>query len=66
LRHFPLRELGYAIGFIVVLAALYVDAYYATMEKSRQHSGAFRFGPKIDAAGVSLRAKVECLFRADP
>ena len=29
MRHFPLRELGYAIGFIVLLAALYVGSYYA-------------------------------------
>jgi hypothetical protein len=33
MRHFPLRELGYAIGFIVVLTALYVGAYYAMVEK---------------------------------
>jgi hypothetical protein len=33
MRHFPLRELGYAIGFIVLLTALYVGAYYATVER---------------------------------
>jgi hypothetical protein len=29
MRHFPLRELGYAFGFLLLLAALYVGAYYA-------------------------------------
>jgi hypothetical protein len=33
MRHFPLRELGYALGFIVLLAALYVGAYYALSER---------------------------------
>jgi hypothetical protein len=34
MRHFPLRELGHATGFIVLLTALYVGAYYATVERS--------------------------------
>jgi hypothetical protein len=34
LRHLPLRELGYAVGFLVLLAALYVGAYFATVERS--------------------------------
>ena len=33
MRHFPLRELGYAIGVIVVSAALYVGAYYAMVQR---------------------------------
>jgi hypothetical protein len=33
MRHFPLRELGYAIGFVVLLAGLYVGSYYAMVEK---------------------------------
>ena len=32
MRHFPLRELGYAIGFVVLLAAMYVGAYFAMAE----------------------------------
>jgi hypothetical protein len=32
MRHFPLRELGYATGFVVLLAALYVGAYAAILE----------------------------------
>jgi hypothetical protein len=28
----PWKELGYAIGFVVLLAAIYVGAYYATVE----------------------------------
>jgi hypothetical protein len=39
MRHFPLRELGYAIGFIIVLAALYVGSYYAMVLKSGGPSG---------------------------
>jgi hypothetical protein len=33
MRHFPLRELGYALGFVVLLAALYVGSYYAMVER---------------------------------
>jgi hypothetical protein len=29
MRHFPLRECGFLVGFIVVLAVLYVSAYFA-------------------------------------
>lgn len=29
MRHFPLRELGYAIGFVLLLVAIYVGSYYA-------------------------------------
>jgi hypothetical protein len=35
MRHFPIHELGYAIGFVVLLAALYVGAYYAMVERVR-------------------------------
>ena len=34
MKHFPLRELGYAVGFIVLLAAIYVGSYYAMVERS--------------------------------
>jgi hypothetical protein len=33
MRHFHLCELGYAVGFIVLLAALYIGAYYAMVQK---------------------------------
>ena len=33
MRHFPIRELGYAIGFIVALAAIYVGSYYAMVDR---------------------------------
>jgi hypothetical protein len=33
MRHFPLRELGYALGFLVLLAALYVGAYCSTVSR---------------------------------
>jgi hypothetical protein len=33
MRHFPLRELGYAIGFLVLLAVLYVGSYCAMVER---------------------------------
>jgi hypothetical protein len=44
MRHFPFRELGYAFGFVVVLAALYVGAYYAAVERS------LRYCPRKDAS----------------
>jgi hypothetical protein len=33
MRHFPLRECGYAVGFVVVLAALYVGSYFALVDR---------------------------------
>jgi hypothetical protein len=33
MRHFPLKEIGYAIGFIVLLAAIYVGSYLAMVSK---------------------------------
>jgi hypothetical protein len=33
MRHFPVRECGYAIGFVVLLAAIYVGSYYAMVER---------------------------------
>jgi hypothetical protein len=33
MRHFLLRELGYVIGFVVLLLAIYVESYYAMVEK---------------------------------
>jgi hypothetical protein len=32
MRHVPLRELGYAVGFLGILAAIYVGAFYALAE----------------------------------
>ena len=29
MRHFPLRECGYTIGFLVLLAAPYIGTYFA-------------------------------------
>ena len=29
MRHFPWKELGYAVGFVTLLAVLYVGAYYS-------------------------------------
>jgi hypothetical protein len=53
MRHFPLRELGYALGFVVVLTALYFGAYHALVERDgfvfmdgatgRKISGAYVF-----------------------
>jgi hypothetical protein len=34
MRHLPLRELGYAIGFLVVLSASYVVAYCALVDRT--------------------------------
>ena len=33
MRYFPLREMGYSIAFMVVLAAIYAGAYYATVDR---------------------------------
>jgi hypothetical protein len=33
MRHFPLRECGFAVGFVVVLATIYVGSYYATVRR---------------------------------
>jgi len=33
IKHLPLRECGYAIGFVVLLVALYVGGYYAMVER---------------------------------
>jgi hypothetical protein len=35
LRHLPLREAAYAVGFVAVLAAVYVGAYAANVEHGR-------------------------------
>jgi hypothetical protein len=41
MRHLPLRELGYAIGSIVALAALYVGSFYALVEIRESMSYSF-------------------------
>jgi hypothetical protein len=46
MRHLPLRELGYAIGFVVVLAALYVGAYYAMVRRAP------RFGEAVEVVAI--------------
>jgi hypothetical protein len=62
MRHFPLRELGYAIGIVVLLAALYVGAYYAMVSR----------GPylvpltPLDFKGGRLFAKAGMLFDEEP
>jgi hypothetical protein len=33
MRHFPWRELGYAVGFIVLMGVLYVGAYFAMVDR---------------------------------
>jgi hypothetical protein len=33
MRHFPVCEMGYAFGFIAILLALYVGAYYAMVDR---------------------------------
>jgi hypothetical protein len=33
MRHLPLRELGYAIAFLILLIALYVGSYYAVVDR---------------------------------
>jgi hypothetical protein len=38
MRHMPIRELGYAIAFLIVVATLYAGAYFAMVERTE-----FRF-----------------------
>jgi hypothetical protein len=33
MKHFPLREMGYALGFVALLAAAYFGTYYALVER---------------------------------
>jgi hypothetical protein len=33
MRHFPLRELGWAIGFIVLTATAYVGGYFVMVQR---------------------------------
>jgi hypothetical protein len=33
MRHFPLRECGYAAGFLVLAGAIYVGAYFSAVER---------------------------------
>jgi hypothetical protein len=52
MRHVPFRECGYAIGFVLLLAAIYVGSYYAMVQKIEFHWGvpftvdvvSYRFG----------------------
>jgi hypothetical protein len=55
MRHFPLRELGFAIGFTVLLAAIYVGSYYAMVERT-EHIQGFMIGIGIpDPPTVRLK-----------
>ena len=56
MRHFPLRECGYAVGFVVVLTASYVGAYYATVERVVNMKG--RFDSSFDLAMHDCRGYV--------
>jgi hypothetical protein len=50
MRHFPLRECGYALGVVVLLAAIYVGSYYATVQPKY-----FRMPPGDRACLVEYR-----------
>jgi hypothetical protein len=63
MRHVPLRELGYALGFLAILAALYVGAFYALVEIEDQH----RFLVPVHATDscvhlVTVRYRIEGNF----
>ena len=67
MRHFPIRELGYAIGFVVLLAVLYVGSYYAMVERIEGQLYAqpiafpvYRFGQNYSE---SLFRSMHCLDR---
>jgi hypothetical protein len=62
MRHLSLRELDYAIGFVVVLAAVYVGAYYATVRREvvTEHTDGRRFAV---SAYPFMREELDLLFR---
>ena len=34
MKHFPTKELGYALAFLALIVALYVGSYYAMVQKA--------------------------------
>jgi hypothetical protein len=32
MKHFPVKETGFAVAFLILLACLYVGSYYATVQ----------------------------------
>jgi hypothetical protein len=66
MRHFPVREPGYAIGFIVVLAALYVGAYYAMVITRSQYLDRYMLSLKVSTKGPPIyRVAPEYRFGGD-
>ena len=57
MKHMPLRECGYAIGFVAILLVLYGGAYIAMMQRTERISG-FMFEGKI--AEISVRLEYRC------
>jgi hypothetical protein len=47
MRHFPWRECSYALGFLVLLATLYVGAYYAMVERMIGFGGITSRGTRV-------------------
>lgn len=45
----PWKELGYAAGFVVVLAALYVGAYYAMVKRDLEEIAVNGAGGRLQA-----------------
>jgi hypothetical protein len=72
MRHLPLREFGYAVGFLVLLAALYVGAYYAMVEPTPlpimmgvgpwRMNANYRFGGESSAAFFSPLEELDRRF----
>jgi hypothetical protein len=58
MRHFPLRELGYAIGFVVLLATLYVGTYYAMAQRGVEPEIDWAASQKKPGLGVVTTGKM--------
>jgi hypothetical protein len=62
MRHFPLRECGYAIGGLVLLLALYVGAYFLTVSRIDRPDWAFE---KLDPPDPRIESIAHQVFHGE-
>jgi hypothetical protein len=60
MRHFPIRECGYALRFVVLLAVLYVGAYYAMIDL---HLHAYEMKTDVLIGGSLTPAQIQPIYR---
>ncbi len=79
MRHFPLKELGYALGFVFLLALSYVGAFYAMVipqrvwlttigpggwiERESEIIANYRMGGEVSRAFFSLGCEMDRRIR---